>query len=489
MFHDPDTRGYRMFEGLVWVLIVVSIGMTFAEIATPGELGDTTWFRWLDRLVLAAFTLELILRVATFRPPEADLFELGPAQRLRTQVAGRLRFMFRPLQLIDLLTVMALVPELRGLRALRVLRLVRSFEVFRYANPFAQIGAAFVDNAMLFVFAFSVRAVETIVGGLTIFLIESGQNGEVKTIGDGMWWTLVTLTTVGYGDITPVDGLGRWWGAITMVAGMFTLALFAGIVGHTLLNTVLTIREEQFRMTSYANHIIVCGYDSGSRLLLDALSDELEGDSKTEVVLFGPGERPSSVPPEFRWVSGDPLKQMELHKVHLSYAKAVLVLGTRTIDPQGADANTILTLFTISGFMREAEATLPRKKPLYLIAEILDAENTVHARAAGADEVIASAHVGFSLLAHTVVQPGTAAIMSRVVAKGHMSIFVGSPGNLAGRSFKAGATELKQQLDALLIGLQDPETHEELLNPPDDTIILPSHSLIYLAAEVVLADS
>ena len=57
-----------------------------------------------------------------------------------------------------------------------------------------------------------------------------------------------------------------------------TVALFAGIVGHSLLNAVLSIREEQFRMSGYVDHVIVCGYERGSDLLLRALQDELSDD-------------------------------------------------------------------------------------------------------------------------------------------------------------------------------------------------------------------
>ena len=86
----------------------------------------------------------------------------------------------------------------------------------------------------------------------------------------------MTVTTVGFGDITPVTGLGRIIAAVMMVAGMFTLALFAGIVGSSLVSGMLSIREEQFRMSEYVNHVIVCGHDESTRLLLDALARELE---------------------------------------------------------------------------------------------------------------------------------------------------------------------------------------------------------------------
>ena len=143
---------------------------------------------------------------------------------------------------IDIITVLAVVPALRGLRAMRLLRLLRTLRVWRYSSPFLGFTRAFQENALLYVLAFSTLGTEVLVGGVTITQAERGYDSAITSFSDGMWWALVTLTTVGYGDMTPVSPLGKSIGSVLMVAGMFTLALFAGIVGQTLLSTVLTIR-------------------------------------------------------------------------------------------------------------------------------------------------------------------------------------------------------------------------------------------------------
>lgn len=484
VFHEPDHPAGRVVEGVVWILIVLSVGLTVWELQVgPGQ--TPAWLAVVDRVVLALFAIEVGLRILTYVPPDVRLFEQSRAERLQNALLGRLRFCLTPLVLIDLITLLALVPALRGLRALRALRLLRGFRVFRYANPFAMIGAAFQDNALLYVFAFGVLAFETVVGGATMYLIEGPNNEQVSTIWDGMWWTLVTLTTVGYGDITPVEDLGRGWAAVLMVAGMFTLALFAGIVGHTLLHTVLTLREEQFRMARFHDHVVVCGYTDGSRMLLDTLTEERPA---AEVVLMGAGDRPASVPPSFRWVSGDPTKEEELDKVHLTHAETVIVVGRRDLAPPQADATTILTLFTIRSYLRQREATRPRKVRIYAIAEILDSENVDHARTAGADEVIESTRLGFALLAHAVVQPGSASVMGRVASAGAHSVFLGAVGALAGTPFGEASRALKRDHGVLLLGLREAGTGAELLNPPDDLPLGPQHSLVYLARRAVLPE-
>ena len=254
------------------------------------------------------------------------------------------------MMLVDILAVLALFPELRGLRALRLLRLLRTTRVFRYRNPFAIVLQAFEENGLLFAFAFSVLGVATLLGGLSIYLVEvKAQPVDRRRSWTAFWWALVTVTTVGFGDITPVTSLGRIVGGVLMVAGMFTLALFAGIVGSSLVSGMLSIREEQFRMSDYVNHVVVCGYDESTHILLDALSKELDLD-ETRVVMFDDHERPRDLPPDFLWVQGDPTKESELDKVRLTHAAAVIVSGARDMSPQNADARTILTAFTIRSF-------------------------------------------------------------------------------------------------------------------------------------------
>ena len=76
-------------------------------------------------------------------------------------------------------------------------------------------------------------------------------------------------------------------------------------------------------MSDYANHIVVCGYDESTHLLLNALAEELDL-TETRVVFFDVHERPRQLPPDFMWVQGDPTKESELDKVRLTHAAAHL---------------------------------------------------------------------------------------------------------------------------------------------------------------------
>lgn len=487
-FHQPGTRIYRVVQGTVWGLILLSIALLAVEALVPADSPLAPFLRTIDRVVLLLFALEIVLRVGSFRPPTLRVFKRPPMGRLPAHVLARLGFVLRPIQLIDILAVLALFPELRGLRALRLLRLLRTSRVFRYRNPFAIVLRSLEENGLLFTFAFSVLGVATLLGGVSFYLIEVKANAEIDSIFDAIWWSLVTLTTVGFGDIVPATGLGRIVGGVLMMAGMFTLALFAGIVGSSLVRGMLSIREEQFRMSDYVNHVVVCGYDESTHLLLEALEHEVDLDT-TSVVLFDDRERPRELPPDYHWVQGDPTKESELDKVRLTQAAAVIVAGSRETIPQLADARTILTIFTIRSFLRrDPKRVAQRRRPLYVVAEILDAENVDHARASGADEVIETRRIGFSMIAHAVGFHGTATTMSRVLLSGSHNIYIGLVPDAPDGETTFGELLDRSRVRALgglVIGVRRPDG-QELINPERSAKVEPGSAFIYLAKEPIL---
>jgi voltage-gated potassium channel len=481
-FHKPGILQRRV-EISIYILIALSIGILCIDIIRGSDDPLVQALEPLDTGLLWIFVFEVSLRILSYRPPALDFYAPRAIRHLRFHVGGRLKFCLRPLVLIDLITVLAVVPALRGLRAIRLLRLLRATRFFRYSNPFSGLARALADNRLLYALGFSLLGAGTVIGGITIFLIERETNPQINHVSDGVWWALVTLTTVGFGDIAPVSGLGRFVGGLLMVSGMITLGLFAGIVAQTLPTAIFGIREEQVRMSGYLNHLIICGYEPGSHGFLRAILKEVDS-SNTTLVLFGPGDRPNDAPAEFVWIAGDPTKESELDKLRLKYAAGVILIAPRSLSPQQADATTILTAFTIRSHI-DKQKQIDRARPLFMVAEVLDAENVAHLRTAGANEVIETTRIGYDLLAHAVAMPGTAKLMGEFASNDKHSLYIGArPPHLKGTMrFDDLSRELKASTGVLLIGLHDHESEEDTINPLPEHSVSEEMHLVYLASK------
>ncbi len=181
--------------------------------------------------------LVIVWLVANERPPGALTEFLTVSITLVFAVEFAVRFLASFDRLtyfkghwIDLVT---LVPALRGFRLLRLLGLLRHIRATRgLANQIGvvQYLAGDLTIRSLFLAWFSVMAVASFL----FFLAERGVNPNVTTLLDAGWWSLVTATTVGYGDIYPYTAAGRTVGLVVMLAGIGTFSALAGLIGSAL---------------------------------------------------------------------------------------------------------------------------------------------------------------------------------------------------------------------------------------------------------------
>jgi len=221
--HDPlSTAVNGLIGGLILLNVLAVVLWTVDDLAA--QYG--AFFRAFDVVSVAVFTVEYLLRVWSCTADE----------RFSGPVRGRVRFIFSPYALIDLLAILPFfLPVAVGSpgapRLLRVARLFRMLKLVRYSASLRLLAAVFRrEREVLTAVGMGMSALLLVASSAMYFLERGAQPEAFDSIPAAMWWGVITLTTVGYGDVTPVTPLGRVLGGIVSVLGIAIYALPTAIL-------------------------------------------------------------------------------------------------------------------------------------------------------------------------------------------------------------------------------------------------------------------
>lgn len=222
----PDDRVSRYVHAALVVLTVGSVGSVVFESVPDYAQNYGGVFLAIELVTVAAFSLEYVLRlwIAPIHPPYRRL----PIMRVMA------RHVFSLPALIDLLTILpfylALVTP-ADLRALIVFRIFRFLKLARYSPGIRSLYEAIVNERRALMACIVILAALILVSASLMHLIEhDAQPTKFGTIPDAMWWAVVTLTTVGYGDVVPITPLGKMVAGLISILGLGMLALPVGII-------------------------------------------------------------------------------------------------------------------------------------------------------------------------------------------------------------------------------------------------------------------
>jgi voltage-gated potassium channel len=163
------------------------------------------------------------------------------------------------------------------------------------------------------------------IASLSIYLVESSQNHQFSGIFDGLWWTIDTITTVGYGDKIPETTLGKIIGFLVMFTGVTLVSMFTATVSSILVAKKIKEREglEKVKMT---DHIIICGWNKDTERLIKALN-QLGEKRNIKIVFLNnlPAERIETLMNtykniEIKFVRGDFTQESILERANIKQA-------------------------------------------------------------------------------------------------------------------------------------------------------------------------
>ena len=217
IIYEADTPAGKAFDVALIVLILISVLVVMLESIRTIGVQYGALLRQIEWTLTVVFTLEYILRLICVGRP--------------------LRYMRSMFGLVDVLAVLPtylslLLPGTQSLIVVRFLRLLRIFRVFKlaeYLNEAQLLQEALAASRRKITVFFTAVITLVVIIGAVMYLVE-GERSGFTSIPRSVYWTIVTLTTVGYGDIAPKTPLGQFLASIVMLMGYTIIAVPTGIV-------------------------------------------------------------------------------------------------------------------------------------------------------------------------------------------------------------------------------------------------------------------
>lgn len=251
---------------------------------------------------------------------------------------------------------------------------------------------------------------------LIIFLSEQKTNSAINTLFDAIWYTLVTITTVGYGDITPRSILGRTSAMILLLAGVALFGALSGKFASFLFDRQQKKDRGLLKMNKIKNHFLICGWKPNFERILEGIllaNPEippekiilLNNSSQNEMEKIKADSRFKNI----NYIHGDFTDEDTLLKSQIKTAERTLILAdnSENFSSLETDSRTVLAVITIKNL----------NPKIYCVAEIIDSKFEKHLSLAHCDEIILSADYGQNLLIQASSGKGMSHILRELISE------------------------------------------------------------------------
>jgi len=299
-------------------------------------------------------------------------------------------------------------------------------------------------------------------GALIISIVEPG---AFKNIGNSLWWAIVTMTTVGYGDMAPVTLPGRLLAILIMLTGIILVALVTGTIS-SIFTTKRIMEGKGLEKISKENHIIICGWNPN---ILGLIHGFLNSSNNTDIVLINdePQDKIDSImsgipKSNVQFVRGDYSIDSILNKADTTRAKYVLILNDSS---NNQDEKVILTTLTIKKL----------SPGIRVVAQINDKNKIPFLRRANVDAVLSSDDYNLYMSLSHILDPGSAQAISSLMSE-HSNNSLKSkeiPEKFIGKTFSELHKYYFDEYGMICLGLYNHEEKmgiSDLLSSNSDTI-------------------
>ncbi len=220
-----DTPIGKAFDVVLFVTILLSVAIIMLESMNFFPPSMRTVLRVLEWIFTAIFTFEYLARIYCMDTPRTYIFSFWGIIDLLATLPSYLGIFFAGAQ------------ALLAIRIFRLLRIFRIFKLFAFLNEGTLLIQSLKQSSKKIIIFFLFAVILVVSIGTVMYIVENGRNPNgFEDIPNSIYWAIVTMTTVGYGDIAPCTSLGRFLSAIIMLLGYTVLAVPTGIFSVSLIN-------------------------------------------------------------------------------------------------------------------------------------------------------------------------------------------------------------------------------------------------------------
>jgi voltage-gated potassium channel len=280
---NPNNPYKKYVDITIIFLIVTSVFILIYEVKHSVP-------EWLDvydiYFVSFVFSIEYILRLWVHNDISESIVkeekeahflgrEFNPVSVLKEGLIQKLKYMLTPSALIDLL---AIFPAYRPLRVLRIFVLFRVLKLLRYTksiNQFTEVlsNKKFELLTLLFLLFFIVMT-----AGIAIYVLEEQLNPNIDSLFDALYWALVTISTVGYGDISPVTPEGRTISILVIISGIAMISFATSVIVSAFSEKLSELKENRIieQVNKSKSFLLVCGYGQMTKMFFRQYGSEYD---------------------------------------------------------------------------------------------------------------------------------------------------------------------------------------------------------------------
>jgi voltage-gated potassium channel len=277
---NNSTKYKKIFDLSMIFLVISTVGILIYEVrhTLPAYIDFFEYFAVL------IFILEWIFRfIISFESHKQIIHDYEESQFLDIQykvldsikiiTKKKLQYVFSLTSIIDLL---AILPSYRPLRILRILLLFRLFKVLKYSSSINTFMRVFIEKKLELSLLLILYLLVIFFAATIIYLYEGdGLNDKINSFVDAIYWSFITVSTIGYGDITPMSDAGRAATIILIIAGYTVIAFFTSIVTSSISEKLDSMKQLNMmtNIRKLKNYILICGYGRTTKILADNLKE------------------------------------------------------------------------------------------------------------------------------------------------------------------------------------------------------------------------